>query len=95
MKFRVQYGFRRDDGMGISTSTSFDACTVEAENEEDARGMAIRVAYQKKGPISHVQTGTVRSEDDKPEPGKVYRLTGASVPSIAGGNSWAESEVAD
>ena len=31
---------------------------------------------------------------DKPEEGKVYALTGASgTPSIAAGNSWAESEV--
>ena len=30
---------------------------------------------------------------DKPEPGKVYSLTGAKgVPCIANGNTWAESE---
>tara|TARA_R100001594_G_scaffold68059_1_gene102379 strand:+ start:18902 stop:19114 length:213 start_codon:yes stop_codon:yes gene_type:complete len=34
------------------------------------------------------------SEQDKPEQGKQYRLTGGNgVPSIANGNSWAESEV--
>lgn len=37
----------------------------------------------------------IRGEDKgRPEPGKQYRLTGASgVPSIASGNTWAESEV--
>ena len=31
---------------------------------------------------------------DKPEPGKVYSLTGGhGTPSIASGNTWAESEV--
>jgi hypothetical protein len=60
MKFRVHYGFRRDDGMGVSTSTDFDACEVEAIDENAARGMAVNVAYQKDGPISHVQTNTVR-----------------------------------
>lgn len=31
---------------------------------------------------------------DRPEPGKVYRLTGAAdVPAISNGNTWAESEV--
>lgn len=30
---------------------------------------------------------------DKPEPGKVYRLTGADVPSIANGDSWRDSEI--
>ena len=30
----------------------------------------------------------------RPEPGKLYRLTGtSSVPSIMKGNSWAESEI--
>ena len=30
---------------------------------------------------------------DKPEPGKIYSLTGAKgVPCIANGNTWAESE---
>jgi len=33
---------------------------------------------------------------DKPEPGKIYALTGAKgTPSIAAGNSWAESEVTE
>lgn len=34
---------------------------------------------------------------DRPEPGKVYNLTGfaSGQPSIAKGNSWAESEVHD
>jgi len=62
--FRVQYGYRRDNGMGCAISTHFDACTVEAENPEDARGMAVRVAYQKaerRGEeYSHVTTGNVR-----------------------------------
>ena len=36
------------------------------------------------------------SEQDKPEQGKQYRLTGGKdTPSIANGNSWAESEVTD
>jgi len=50
--------------MGCAISTHFDACTVEAENPEDARGMAVRVAYQKaerRGEeYSHVTTGNVR-----------------------------------
>jgi hypothetical protein len=34
------------------------------------------------------------SEQDKPEQGKQYRLIGGKdTPSIANGNSWAESEV--
>lgn len=33
------------------------------------------------------------TDKGKPEPGKQYRLTGADVPSIANGNTWAESEV--
>jgi len=42
---------------------------------------------------------TVEAEDkpeeaeDKPEEGKVYRLTGSNAPSIASGNTWAESVV--
>ena len=32
-------------------------------------------------------------KQDKPEPGKIYSLTGApGVPCIANGNTWAESE---
>ena len=35
-----------------------------------------------------------KPEQDKPEQGKQYRLTGGKdTPSIANGNSWAESEV--
>ena len=35
-------------------------------------------------------------EPNKPEQGKQYRLTGGKdTPSIANGNSWAESEVTD
>lgn len=33
---------------------------------------------------------------DRPEPGKVYALTGGSdTPAISNGNTWAESEVQD
>ena len=34
-----------------------------------------------------------KKKADKPEPGKIYSLTGApGVPCIANGNTWAESE---
>lgn len=38
----------------------------------------------------------LRAKKGKPESGKTYRLTGGfGVPSIAGGNTWAESEVVE
>ena len=36
---------------------------------------------------------SVRPNEDKPIPGKQYRLTSASKPCIALGNSWEESRV--
>ena len=32
-------------------------------------------------------------KENKPEYGKIYSLTSANGPSIAGGNTWAESEI--
>ena len=48
------------------------------------------------GMLAYVYKEHLSPEPNKPEQGKQYRLTGGNgVPSIANGNSWAESEVTD
>ena len=59
---------------------------MDAKNEEEAKDLAYDSMIM--GDVDFVV------EEDKPEPGKTYALTGArGSRCIANGNSWAESEV--
>ena len=61
---------------------------VDAKNEEEAKDLAYDSMIM--GDVDFVV------EEDKPEAGKTYALTGArGSRCIANGNSWAESEVKD
>ena len=60
---------------------------VDAKNEEEAKDLAFDSMIM--GDVDFVV-----EEEDKPEPGKTYALTGArGSRCIANGNSWKESEV--
>ena len=58
-RYRVSYGYRTDDGLDYSISTSWDNVEVEAENEQAARIAAIDAAYKQNPGISHVLTSFV------------------------------------
>ena len=59
---------------------------VDAKDEEEAKDLAYDSMIM--GDVDFVV------EEDKPEPGKTYTLTGArGSRCIANGNSWSESEV--
>ncbi len=60
---------------------------VDAKNEEEAKDLAFDSMIM--GDVDFVV-----EEEDKPEPGKTYALTGArGSRCIANGNSWKESKV--
>jgi hypothetical protein len=46
--------------------------------------------------VSAGKSGRVKPKDTRPQPGKTYRLTGATKQkAISNGNTWTESEVTD
>lgn len=57
----VEFGYRTDDGMGVSTPTHSGRVTVQAETKEQAIRKAIDAAYTLGPVISHVHIRSVEN----------------------------------
>jgi len=98
MLFRVTLTYREDDGQAYSMPTARADVLVNAPSAADSRDGGIRRLYElaaERGEtISHASPVLVRRVQDRPIPGRQYRLTGDSeTPSILRGDSWEASEV--